>query len=89
MTQLRTLLIGTALTAMASTAAFAQTAAQPSADLSTQAQVQQAPAAAPAAPALMSHLRVLPPNGTPVHALEDTGDRSAASSGRFLAERGP
>jgi HD-GYP domain-containing protein (c-di-GMP phosphodiesterase class II) len=49
MTQLRTLLIGTALTAMASTAAFAQTAAQPSADLSTQAQVQQAPAAAPAA----------------------------------------
>ncbi len=54
MTQLRKLLIGSALTAVASTAAFAQTSAQPAADTSAQAQVQtqvqsQAPAQAPAA----------------------------------------
>jgi hypothetical protein len=54
MNQLRTLLIGTALTtAMASTAAFAQTTTQPSADMSAQApavgQMTQALAAAPAA----------------------------------------
>lgn len=55
MTQLRTLLIGTAMSALASTAVLAQTATQPAADLSGQAQAQgAAPAmvqANPAAPA--------------------------------------
>lgn len=61
MTQIRTLLIGTALTAFAATAAFAQTA-QPAAGISGQAQVQtQGAEVAPAAQG------VQPPTPAPTH----------------------
>ena len=65
MTQIRSLLIGTALTAIASTAAFAQTAAQPSPGVAGQAQMQMPAAQAQAqggemAPAAPTAQRVQP-----------------------------
>ncbi|CAG4890849.1 hypothetical protein [Paraburkholderia gardini] len=66
MTQIRSLLIGTALTALASSAAFAQTGAQPAPGATAQPQSQmQMPAAqgadmAPAAPAAQGVTPVTP-----------------------------
>jgi hypothetical protein len=63
MTQNRSLLIGTALTALASSAAFAQTTAQPAADLSGQTQMQmpaQSAEMAPASPAAQGVQPVTP-----------------------------
>ena len=60
MTQIRTLLIGTALTAFAATAAFAQTV-QPAAGMNGQVQVQaQGADVAPAAPAAQGVQPVTP-----------------------------
>ncbi|WCM18879.1 hypothetical protein NDK50_15780 [Paraburkholderia bryophila] len=64
MTQIRTLLIGTALTAFAATAAVAQTA-QPAAGVDGQAQMQmQAPAAAGVQPVTPAPTRLTAPGST-------------------------
>jgi hypothetical protein len=58
MTQIRSLLIGTALTAFAATGAFAQTTAQP--DAGTASQQMTAPGADTAAPAAQGVQSVTP-----------------------------